>query len=88
MNNNVEVNTANAIAQVMGGKNGPIIAGILGIVSLVGMYYVVSENYKFSGTVGNKGFSLEPANTIQSDEIVADAKIVEDQTEEEKAEAW
>ena len=84
MNNNVETNIANAIIQVMGGKNGPIIAGILGIVGLVGTYYVVNENYKLAGTVGNKGFSLEPANSVKQDEIVvdADAKMVEEHVED------
>lgn len=88
MNNNVETNAVDVIVQVLGGKNGPIIAGILGIVSLVGLYYVVNENYKLSGTVGNKGFSLEPTDNLKKDAIVADteAKILEEHLENGESE--
>lgn len=70
MNNVVNSNAAQSLAQVFSGKNGPIFGGIIGIVTLVGMYYVIDGNYKFSRETEHGGFTFEPAGnqtTIQEE---------------------
>ena len=63
MNDIVETNGFATVAQIFSGKNGPILGGILGIVGLVGMYYLVNSEYRFAGTTSNGGFTIEPAYT-------------------------
>ena len=70
MNDVVNGNTAQAIAQVFLSKNGPILGGILGIITLVGMYYVIDGNYRLSSKTENGGFSFEPAQSKDGNAVV------------------
>ena len=63
MKNVVNGNAAQAIAQVFSSKNGPILGGILGIITLVGMYYMIDGNYRLSAKTEKGGFSFEPAQS-------------------------
>lgn len=50
MNNVVNGNAIEAVANVFAGKNGPVLGGILGILGLVGIHYLVNGNYRLAGT--------------------------------------
>jgi len=77
MNNGVNGNAAQSIAQVFSGKNGPILGGIIGIITLVGMYYVIDGNYKLSAKTENGGFSFEPAQSGNGNDAVFEARAAE-----------
>lgn len=79
MNGIVETNGLAAVAQVFSGKNGPILGGILGIVSLVGMYYLVNSEYRLAGTTGQGGFTIEPAYAKEPENtIIEETEINEE----------
>lgn len=83
MNNVVNGNAVEAVANVFAGKNGPVLGGILGILGLVGIHYFVNGNYRLAGTTEHGSFTFEPAvNVIIPEVIDADESPAEEDVNE------
>lgn len=52
-----------AICDLMKSENGPVIAGVGGIVLLVGGHYVVNNKYKAEMKKGESSITLAPSTT-------------------------
>lgn len=72
MNNGVNGNAIEAVAQVFAGKNGPVLGGILGILGLVGIHYLVNGNYRLAGATDYGSFTFEPAQSHKKEITIND----------------
>ena len=50
-----------AVAKIFEGENGPVIAGIGGIMFLIGCHYLSRNHYRVEVKNDKKNFTLEPA---------------------------
>ena len=83
MNNVLNGNAIEAVANVFAGKNGPVLGGILGILGLVGIHYLVNGNYRLAGTTEHGGFTFEPATNATTPEVIdADEPPAEEAVDE------
>ena len=77
MNNVVNGNAIEAVANVFAGKNGPVLGG------LVGIHYLVNGNYRLAGTTEHGGFTFEPATNATTPEVIdADEPPAEEAVDE------
>ena len=51
-----------AVTKVFEGENGPVIAGIGGIMFLVGCHCLTRNKYRVEAKIDKKSFTLEPAS--------------------------
>ncbi len=70
--NNLDFGTAiESITQVFAGKNGPVLGGIIGIVSLVCFHSIANSNCRIAGGTDRVSISIDPAEKEKMDIIEA-----------------
>ena len=68
--NNLEFGTAmESITQVFAGKNGPVLGGIIGIVSLVCIHGIANSNCRIAGGTDRVSISIDPVKKEKMDII-------------------
>lgn len=68
------MNNFDEIVKVFEGENGPVIAGIGGIVLLVVCHYLTKRDYRVEVTNDKKSFTLEPATATAAETVKAPAE--------------